>query len=123
MKRKYIRNISRLRRTQGCLTDCIGYILNLHPEHVPYFVYPRVGWNDRLKKFFKKHGYSTRWKPCSARTIPKRGTYIIQGNSLMYKNAGHVVIYKNGKMVYDPQFPSKWSNKRVKYILLLKRVI
>lgn len=112
------RNFDKLRHTQGCLTDCVAYYLNLHPLNVPFFVYPRKGWNDRLKKFFKKHGYIIYWDLC--KTPPKRGTHIICGDSLAWKNAAHVVVYKNGKLKYDPEYPSKWSDKRITHKLIIK---
>ena len=120
MKRKYTRNFTRLRRTQGCLTDCVAYFLNLHPENVPYFVYPRQKWNERLKAFFKKNGYFSYWKSC--KTPPKRGTHIVCGDSLKWKTAAHVVVYKNGKLVYDPQYPSMWKDSRITHRLIVKEV-
>ena len=119
MKKKRNRNFTRLRRTQGCLTDCVAYFLNLHPENVPYFVYPRKGWNDRLKKFLKKYGYSSFW--LNITEIPKRGTHIVCGDSLVWKTACHVVVYKNGKLVYDPNYPSDWSDKRITHRLIIKK--
>lgn len=116
-KRKYTRNITKLRRTQGCLTDCIAYYLNLHPEHVPFFVYPRAGWMNRVKKFFKKHGYIVWWT--HAEKMPKRGIHIVCGDSLKWKTASHVVVYKNGKLVYDPLYPSQWSDKRITHRLMI----
>lgn len=118
MKRKYVRNITKLRRTQGCLTDCVAYILNLHPEKVPYFVYPRKDWSKRLKTFFRRHGYEVRWVLC--KTPPKRGTHIVCGDSLVWKTASHVVLYKNGKLIYDPNYPSKWNTKRITHRLVIK---
>lgn len=119
-KRKYTRNIARLRRTQGCLTDCVAYLLNLHPENVPYFVYPRKGWDDRLKAFFKKHGYKIKWVWCSE--PPKSGLHIIQGDSLRWKTYGHVVVYKNGKLVYDPDYPSQWSDNRITHRIVVEKL-
>lgn len=119
--KKYRRNIEKLRRTQGCLTDCVAYILNLHPENVPYFVYPREGWNERLKAFFRKNGYHSEWKMCSESSIPKRGVHLIQGDSLIWKTYGHAVVYKNGKLVYDPNYPSNWKDNRVTHRLVLKK--
>jgi hypothetical protein len=115
--KKRQRNITKLRRTQGCLTDCVAYILNIHPENVPFFVYPRLGWNDRLRKFFKKHNYIAHWEQCD--TPPKRGTHIVCGDSLRWKTASYVVVYKNGKLVYDPNYPSQWSDKRITHRLIL----
>lgn len=120
MPRKYIRNIERLRRTQGCLTDCVAYFLNIHPENVPYFVYPRKGWNDRLKTFFKKHGYLVYWNLC--KTPPKRGKHIICGDSLTWKTFSHVVVYNKGKLVYDPDYPSRWNDKRITHILKIIKI-
>lgn len=120
MARKYTRNITKLRRTQGCLTDCVAYFLNLHPENVPYFIYPREGWNGRLKEFFNKHRYKVHWELCS--TPPKRGVHIITGSSLYWKTAGHCVVYKNGKLVYDPNFPSTWKDNRITHRLVVKKI-
>ena len=119
-KRKYTRNLVKLRRTQGCLTDCVAYVLNLHPENVPFFVYPREGWAKRLRTFFKKHGYSVIWKYTNK--VPKRGTHLVCGNSLHWKTAAHIVVYKNGKLAYDPQYPSKWKDSRITHRLILKRL-
>lgn len=112
--------MAKLRRTQGCLTDSVAYYLNLHPENVPYFVYPREGWNDRLKAFFKKHGYIVYWDKCS--TVPKRGTHIVCGDSLYWKTYAHVVVYKNGKLIYDPQYPSLWKDSRITHKLMIKKI-
>ena len=119
MKRPYRRNITRLRRTQGCLTDCVAYYLNVHPERVPYFVYPREGWMDRVRAFFKKHGLTVRWEPCER--VPKRGTHIVCGNSLHWKTYCHVVVYRNGKLAFDPQYPSKWSDTRITHRLVIQQ--
>lgn len=108
-------NELRLRREQGCLTDCIAYFLNLHPENVPFFVRPRKDWMKRVKKFFRKHGYIVFWTECTA--PPKKGTHIVCGDSLKWKTYAHAVVYKNGKCVYDPQYPSKWKDNRITHRL------
>lgn len=120
MKKKRGRNFRRLRATQGCLTDCVAYFLNLHPENVPYFVYPREGWNERLKGFFRKNGYLVHWDNC--RDIPRRGVHIVCGDSLKWKTYSHVVVYRNGKLVYDPQYPSRWSVRRMTHKLVIKKI-
>lgn len=119
MTRAYKRNVAKLRRTQGCLTDCVAYWLNLHPANVPFFVYPRKGWNSRLKEFFKRYGYAVHWDKCES--PPKRGTHIVCGDSLVWKTAAHVVVYRAGKIVYDPHYPSRWSDKRITHRLIIKR--
>lgn len=117
---KYTRNITKLRRNQGCLTDSVAYFLNLHPENVPYFVYPRKGWNDRLRKFLKKHGYSSFWLKWDE--VPKRGMHIVCGKSLKWKTSAHVVVYKNGKLAYDSNYPSDWKDSRITHRLVMKKL-
>src|SRR3990167_3906 len=109
---KWLRkNLVRLRHRQGCLTDCVAFYLNLHPWKVPYFVYPRNGWLQRLKAFFKRHGYKVYWVSCFR--PPKRGTHIVCGNSLRWKTYAHVVVYHNGRVAYDPDYPSRWNLERL----------
>ena len=118
MKRPYRRNITRLRRTQGCLTDCVAYVFNLHPERVPFFVYPRKGWMSRVRRFFRRYGYDCYWIECS--TPPKRGLHIVCGDSLRWKTYAHVVVYRAGRLVFDPDYPSKWSDTRITHRLVVK---
>lgn len=120
MARKYKRNMARLRHTQGCLTDCVAYYFNLHPENVPYFVYPRKGWNARLKSFFKKRGYRAFW--VQAPFVPRGKMHIVCGDSLKWKTATHVVVYKNGKLAYDPNYPSDWKDSRITHRLFIQKV-
>ena len=118
-KKAWVRkNIKRLRRTQGCLTDCVAFYLNLHPERVPYFVYPRHGWNDRLKRFFARYGLKVYWTTC--RKVPKRGMHIVCGNSLNWKTYAHVVVYRNGRIAYDPDWPSRWNRERLTHRLVVE---
>ena len=120
MKRKYIRNINKLRRTQGCMTDSVAYYFNIHPENVPLFVYPRAKWSKRFKSFFKRRGYKVFWINCS--TVPKRGKHIVVGNSLTWKTYSHMVVYKNGKLAYDPSYPSQWKDNRVTHRLIVTKI-
>lgn len=121
MKRKYTRDFNRLRATQGCLTDSVAFILNLHPHRIPYFVYPREGWNKRLKTFFKKHGYFVYWT--NDRPIVSKGLYIVCGDSLKWKTAAHCVVYRGKKMVFDPQYPSLWRDDRATHRLVIRKII
>lgn len=113
-------SLERRRRTQGCLTDCIAYLLNLHPEHVPHFVHPNKGWMVRVRRFLRRHGYAARW--VLADRPPGRGTHIVCGDSLAWKNHCHVVVYRAGKLVYDPQYPSKWKDSRITHRLIVTRL-
>lgn len=76
-------------------------------------------WNERLKKFFKKQGYEVYWK--QAKKPPARGKHIVCGDSLKWKTFSHVVVYKNGQLIYDPQHPSAWSPKRITHKLIIKK--
>lgn len=53
---------------------------------------------------------------------PKRGMHIVCGKSLKWKTYAHVVVYKNGKLTYDPNYPSVWSHKRITHRLILKKL-
>ena len=114
------RNIARLRRTQGCFTDCVAYLLNVHPETVPFFVYPRQGWANRVRRFFRRRGYVVRWRTCES--VPKRGTHLVVGDSLRWKTYGHAVVYRNCRLAFDPQFPSRWKNQRMTHRLVIARL-
>ncbi len=108
------------RHRMGCLTDCIAYVLKMHPEQVPFFVLPRRGWNRRLKRFLRRRGYHASWRWCA--TPPKRSVHIVCGNSLVWKRAAHVVVYRNGRVAYDPTYPSKWSKKRITHRLVMRKI-
>ena len=114
------RNIKKLRHTQGCMTDCVAYFFNVHPESVPFFVYPREGWSRRFKNYFKRRGYAARWLMTSK--VPRRGTHLVVGDSLKWKTASHMVVYRNGKLAYDPTYPSKWSDKRITHRLVVRKI-
>lgn len=115
----FLKNEARLRSQCGCLTDCVAYLLNKHPYNVPYFVYPRKGWNERLKAYLKANGYEARWDFVG--NIPKRGTHIVVGDSKKWKTFGHAVVYKNGKLAYDPNYPSDWTDSRATHRLFLRK--
>jgi hypothetical protein len=119
-RRPYKRNIAKLRHTQGCLTDCVAYFLNLHPQHVPLFIYPRLRWCARLKAFLRKHGWEARWIKCDA--PPSRGVTIVCGDSLKWKTACHCVVYRAGRLAFDPLYPSKWRDNRITHRLILTRI-
>lgn len=108
------------RAQQGCLTDCVAYYFNVHPERVPLFIYLRKFWNSRLQNYFKSRGYVIRWVLCDK--PPSRGTHIICGNSLAWKRAAHVVVYQNGKLSFDPDYPSQWSDKRITHRLIVMKM-
>ena len=110
-----------IRRYEGCMTDCVAYYLNLHPENVPLFVkWGRKAWNKKFRAWWGKRGYAVRWDFC--KTPPKRGKHIIVGNSLVWKKYSHMVVYRNGKVAYDPSFPSRWKDNRITHRLIVKKL-
>ena len=72
----------------------------------------------RLRRFFQRYGLAVRWEPCTQ--VPKRGTHIVCGNSLKWKTYAHVVVYRAGRLVFDPNYPSKWSDARVTHRLIVR---
>lgn len=94
-------NIQKLRATQGCLTDCVAYYFNIHPQNVPFFIYPRKNWMKRLRAFFARRGLSIFWTPY-VEMKNKGALKLVVGNSKRYKQSSHCVVYKGNKKVYDP---------------------
>ena len=94
------RNIQKLRATQGCLTDCVAYYFNIHPQNVPFFIYPRETWMRRLKSFFAKRGLRIFW--CPYTETNKKIIRLVVGNSKKWKTLAHCVVYKGNKKIYDP---------------------
>lgn len=119
-KRPYKRNIQKLRRTQGCLTDCVAYMLNVHPQRVPFFIYPREGWMRRFKAYWRRQGYKVYWT--NTDRVPARGMHLVCGKSLAWKTAAHAVVYKNGKCVFDPDTDSRWKASRITHRLIVERI-
>lgn len=109
----------RRRREQGCLTDCIAYYLNLHPDRVPLFTHPRKGWMRRVKQFFRRRGMLVFW--VKDKRVPRRGMHIVCGDSSVWKRFAHVVVYRNGVLAYDPDYPSRWKDCRTTHRLIVIR--
>ncbi len=93
-KRKYAIN--------DCFSQCIAFILNIHPMNVPYF----AGMKDYVsstRKFMKKHGYQIMPIEYSKKYLKnKKKYYLIQG--LSPRKGEHCVIYKGTKPYFDPNY-------------------
>jgi hypothetical protein len=109
-----------IRRYEGCMTDSVAYYLNLHPENVPLFVKYGKGWAKKFRNWWKRKGYIVRWELC--KKPPKRGKHIIVGDSLVWKKYSHMVVYKNGKLAYDPSYPSRWKDNRITHKLVVRKI-
>jgi len=108
------------RRYEGCMTDCVAYYLNLHPENVPLFINWGKDWSKKFRTWWRRSGYEVRWDFC--KKPPKKGMHIIVGDSLVWKKYSHMVVYKNGKLIYDPTYPSKWKDNRITHRLIIKKL-
>ena len=113
-----------LRERQGCLTDCLAYYFNIHPMKVPLFVRPETErhfvWRYLMEDWLNLRGFESKY--IKRKTVPKRGMYLAVGNSTKYKRCTHCVVYVNGKLVFDPQFPSAWNDSRVTHYLRITRI-
>lgn len=108
-------SLTKRRREEGCLTACVAYYFNQHPERVPLFIHPVKGWKRRFRSYWRRRGYVARWE--RRESVPRRGTFIVVGPSLIHKDSTHAVVYRNGRMIYDPHYPSQWTNRRVTHVL------
>ena len=99
------------------MTDCVAYYFNMHPDKVPYFIAnrPHTGWARRLREYYKRRGFKARW--IETTSVPKRGLHLVTGDSLTFEKYAHAVMYKDGKLVYDPAYPSSWKDCRITHRL------
>ena len=97
-----------------CFTDCVAYFFDMHPAHVPFFIGYTPFWFWYVKQFFKRRGYiieAIPYKPGLMRN--NRKLYIVSGLSPRsksrkkndFRTIHHAVIYKGGKLFYDPKVP------------------
>jgi hypothetical protein len=110
------KTLKQKRYREGCLTDCVAYYFNYHPQKVPLFIHPKKNWHTRLKRFFKYRGYEIMWERTNK--APKTGRHIMVVDG--YGEDGHALVYKNGKLAYDPAYPSR-SRKNITHRLIIKK--
>lgn len=93
-------------RNNGCLNDCIGYILNRHPVKLP-FIYRFNDWLNRTKDLFEMFGYSINGyeiKNIDDIKMSSQKQYIVCGYTKKTKdpNFAHaIVIDSNKNVLYD----------------------
>lgn len=107
----------RMRHGGDCLTQCIAYIIDVHPFRVPLFVRPRYKlWWNRVRSYLDSMGYKIR---CFDGIPPNSGYAIVVGTS-SEPGWEHAVVYKNGKMVFDPSnLPTKWRDNRCRRYFII----
>lgn len=99
------------RASDDCLTQCVAYYFNIHPHHVPFFV-QWGDWESRMKRFFRRRGYSVaslEYKNGVHKMLRTKRLYIVQGVSPKSKArnkhdaraTNHAVVMRRGKVVFD----------------------
>jgi hypothetical protein len=108
-----------------CLSACIASIFEIPLETVPLWsAMPVQDWGENFRDFIESSGYewvgekfysqaaraqyteSEFWDKVKAISPGVDGYYVISGTSPRGFQAGHAVIYKDGKLAHDPH-PSR----------------
>ena len=109
MKRK----LKRWNGTNTCFTDCVAFILDVHPRKVPFFI-EHHAWFWYVKKFFRRRGYEIRAYKFKTKLLSnKRKYYIVSGLSFRSKiknpddmrSMHHAIVYRGKKKYWDPNGP------------------
>lgn len=82
-----------------CFACCIGYKLNIHPLHIPYFVDSK-NWFRNFKTYLRRRGYVPHPLIFNKKYLTKNRIHIVQGISP--RGNEHCVVYKGTKPIYDP---------------------
>ncbi len=83
----------------NCIQTCIACVTEIPIEKIPLF----YRFCD-YKKFFEENGMtylSRRGKPPSKDNVLYIASYEVAG----VKEIGHVVLYRNGRIIHDPKYP------------------
>jgi UDP-N-acetylmuramoylalanine-D-glutamate ligase len=92
-----------------CFSDCIAFMLNIHPQSVPYFAGMK-NYINPTQRFFEKRKKMIRPLVFQDKFL-KRGQYhMVQGISP--RGNEHVVIYKGRKPFYDPNVKGGFLKKK-----------
>lgn len=100
--------VKRKHGVNDCFSDCIAFMLDIHPMNVPYF----AGMKNYVlptRKFLEKRGYEICPIPFMPEYLKGNKFYIIQGIS--HRKHEHVVIYKGKKPFYDPNVKGGFLKK------------
>jgi len=96
-----------------CMTWCVSKYFGIPPNRVPFFIGSK-NWRSNFESFFSRRGKKIELFYYSKKRLPKRGICFVVGLSHASKaktnnphdmrNLHHVVLYKNGKPWYDPNY-------------------
>lgn len=126
-----------LKRIEGkntCLTYCVAHILKINPKKTPFFIKNKYWLRRSLNNFLRKRGLCYHlyiFKTFDKKVFESiRGKYIVSGKSPRSKSKkrfdaralNHAVVYKSGKMIYDPADNGKGIIGYPEYIIKIKKL-
>jgi hypothetical protein len=121
----------RINGKNTCLTDCVAYIFNLSSEDVPFFIKNKFWLSKSLNGWLKKRGYGYELTE-EKKNNNKREKYIVLGKSPRSHSKlnskydrrilTHAVVYRNGKMIFDPAPIKKGIIGKPNFYLSFKKI-
>jgi hypothetical protein len=94
-----------------CLRAALASILELKLEDVPHLRLLGENWFETMYSFLWDNGYEFHGSKYGTDILTYdkgvKGYYIVQGKSRTYPDCKHNVVFKDGKMVHDPNPSNK----------------
>jgi hypothetical protein len=110
--------LGQYRSNEGdCFRACVASILNQPIWKVPHFLQFRGGWWDAFQLFMKHK--NMRGKVVSSGAA-KVNRYYIAVYSVKGTSYHHAVVWRNGKVVHDPN-PRKVEIGKLRYLIEVKK--
>jgi hypothetical protein len=108
-----------------CMTYCVARYFSIPPRQVPFFI-GNANWRDRFERFFRRRKKKIELYYFNKRTLPKRGYCFVVGLSPASKaktnnphdarNKHHMVLYKDGRLFFDPNHCKRALKGRPHYV-------
>lgn len=88
----------------NCFVACLASLLELRLGQVPRFHLMKRGWDKRLDEVLTKHGCKT-YGYCNGLPVGPGvdGFFIVAMPVVEHRGYYHWVVWKDGKMVFDPR--------------------
>jgi len=100
------------RKEGDCFNSCLASIINLPPDHIPFFMWTE-DWYERLTEWLKGLGYYPMQFEINETTLENMshyGVYILSGKSprsdVPYPACLHAVLACGDEIIHDPH-PSR----------------
>jgi hypothetical protein len=128
-----MKKIIRDKNNNTCLTDCVAYYFNIHPEKVPFFIGTKH-WYRNLKTFFRIRGYilnavkyhkgllSNKKKLYLVSGLSPRSTAPVNDGKIKHSRLYHMVIYKGTRPHYDPAGRELFLKGKPLWVYLIKKI-